>query len=44
LTPQYSMRWYDQEEMEFFVGLATSMRYIATLGRAGAADAGIEKM
>lgn len=38
LRPRYSMKWFDQDELEFFAGFLTSMRFISTLGRAASVD------
>ena len=38
LAPRYSMWWHLEEERELYDGFATSVRYIATLGRTSTPD------
>ena len=41
LLRRYSMRWHDEEERELHAGFFTSVRFIATLGRAAAPDGSV---
>jgi hypothetical protein len=41
LQRRYSMRWHDEEDRELHAGFFTSVRFIATLGRAAAPDGSV---